>query len=206
MNRNGDNSGRASIHSNFSGLNYAPDIHNLADPLESHITSQGSSDFRNNLFLSQPDGNNPWTLSLEPTLSFTQSVASTTSFSAESSSASDGRYPSEIFQRQPELEPFELYSSSLDQPPSANNKAVASFHPRSASGLTIEASPPDRRSTGPQASHIAISHRNESIRTRNVIQKTKEFAASSSNSLLQNHPSPKMKSIHHLRALTPWWM
>jgi hypothetical protein len=161
---------RASIHSNYSGLNYAGVCH-LIDRLDSRITPP-QADCSNTLFLSQPHGNNPWTLALEPTLSFTESALSTTSLSGESSSTSNGRCPSEISQQQPELVPFEVYSSSLDHPPIVNDETEALCHCRSVSRPSVAALSPERRSTDPKSSHLTIGHRNGSTR---VLQKTKEF-------------------------------
>lgn len=160
---------RASIHSNYSGLNYAGACH-LIDQPDSRITPQAGCS--NTLFFSQPDGNNPWTLSLDPTLSFTGSGVSTTSLSVESSSASDGGCASEICQQQPELVPFEVYSSSTAHPPIVNDDAEALYHCQSASRPSVEALSSGRPSTNPKSSHLTIGHRNGSIR---VLQKTKEF-------------------------------
>lgn len=161
---------RASIHSNYSGLNYAGVCH-LIDRLHSRITPQDTSGCSNTLFFPQPDGNSPWTLSLDPALSFTESGLSTTSLSVESSSASDGGCPSEICQ-QPELGPFQVYSPSLDRPLIVNDEAEGLNHRRSASRLSVEALPPEQGSTNPKSSNLTIDHRN---RSTNVLQKTKEF-------------------------------
>ena len=169
-----DQSERASIHSNYSGLNYAS-VCDMIDRLHSRITPQDTPDCRNILSFSQPDGNSPWTLSLEPALSFIESGLSTTSMSVASSSASDGGCPSEIFQQQPEIVPFQVYSTSLDHPPIGNDEAGALYHRRSASRLSVEALPPEQCSTNPKSSHLTIGHRNRSIRSTNVLQKTKEF-------------------------------
>ncbi|KIM48154.1 hypothetical protein M413DRAFT_439878 [Hebeloma cylindrosporum] len=159
---------RASIHSNYSSLNYAGVCH-LIDRLDSRTTPQ-DIEYNDTLFFSQPDGNNAWTLSLEPTPSFTEPGLSTTSLSVESSSASDSGCTSEIFQQQPVLVPVEVYSPSLDHPPTVNDDTEASHHHRSGSRPSVEALPLEQSSTHPQSSHFTIDHR-----SRNVIQKTKEF-------------------------------
>lgn len=164
----------ASIHSNYSGLNYAGVCH-LIDQLHSCTTPQDTSDSSNTLFFSQPDGNTPWTLSLEPALSFIESGFSTASLSVESSSASDDGCPSEICQQQPELVPSQVYSTSLGRPPIVNDQAGALYHRQSTSRLSAEALPLEQHPTNPKSSHLTINHRNGSIRSTNVLQKTKEF-------------------------------
>jgi len=164
---------RASIHSSYSGSNHS-DAYHLIDRVNSGITPQDSSDYSNALFFPQPDGNNPWTLSLEPTLSFTESGHSTASLSVESSSASDGGFPSEIRQ-QSEPAPFEFHSPSLDHPPIVNDESKALYPRRSTPRPSVEVSTPERGSTNPESSHLTIGDRNASIRSRSVIQKTKEF-------------------------------
>jgi hypothetical protein len=178
---------RASIHSNYSGLNYAGVCH-LIDRLHSRITPQDTSDSSNTLFFSQPDGNNPWTLSLEPALSFIESGFSTTSLSVESSSASDDGCPSE---QQPELVPSQVYSTSLDRPPIVNDEAEGLHHRRSASRLSVEALPPEQPSTNPKSSHLTIDHRNRSIRSTNVLQKTKEFCRKFKRLITSKPSKPK---------------
>jgi hypothetical protein len=169
-----DQSERASIHSNYSGLNYAS-VCDMIDRLHSRITPQDTSDCSNTLSFSQPDGNSPWTLSLERARSFAESGLSTAALSVESSSASDGGCPSEICQQQPELVPFQVYSASPDHPPIINDEVGALYHRRSASRLSVEALPPEQCSTNPKSSHLTIGHQNRSIRSTNVLQKTKEF-------------------------------
>jgi len=183
---------RASIHSSYSGFNYG-DAYHLIDRVNSGITPQDSSDCSNALFFPQPDGNSPWTLALEPTLSFTESGHSTTSLSVESSSASEGAFPSDICQ-QPEPAPVEFHSPSLDHLPTVNNGSKASYHPRSTLRPPVEALTTERGSTNPKSSHPTIGDRNASIRSRNVIQKTKEFCRKFKRFITSTSSKPKREN------------
>lgn len=190
-----------STYSNYSGLNY-PRVCTLIARLGNGVTSEQSltpsrpqnispvsprqilrrrfeneyHEQRNNdIPLSQPDGNDPWTLSLEPTLTSAEpSISQTsTSSSTESSSASeDEDTPRRYFPTT-----FPSQSQSFSQQRSFNSSRANVTHDtevsttRRGSDNSVYALPHEGSVSPPRL----IGE--ESSRSRNVVQKTKEFCS-----------------------------
>ncbi|KAH9486886.1 hypothetical protein JR316_0000951 [Psilocybe cubensis] len=215
-----------STYSNYSGLNY-PRMCTLITRLGNGITSEQSltashpqnvspvsprqilrrrfeneyHDQRNNDFsLSQPDGNDPWTLSLEPTLTSAEpsiSQTSTSSSSGTSNTSEDEDAPRRFF---PAAYPSR--SQSFFQQSSSNPSRVRATYDTEVSTT--------RR--GSENSVYALSREEiyapesaspprpigeDAPRPRNVVQKTKEFC-SKFKKLLVPKKAPKPKDVKGL--------
>lgn len=192
----------ASAHSDYSDINYTG-ISNLITRLDADNASQASdiswsessprdvwrqSRRRNDdvqpqlssqpstLLLSQPDGDNPWTLFLDPTLTSTESEAvspsSTTSLSLMSSFAHDNERASRhTVTPAPSLRPPFRLTGKPNQPTTSLPPPQQGIHfpvyglQEPLQSAFIEPGP----STG------TVNPLNESIRTKNFLQKTKSF-------------------------------
>lgn len=218
---------RESTHSNYSGLDYARVCHLIAR-LGNGTTSDQSltpnhpqnppqvsnprqilrrrleneyHDHRNNEFpLSQPDGTNPWTLSLEPTLTSTESSisqSSTRSSSNESSSTSEN-----------EVIPRRYFPSTF-----ASSQSNSFFQQRSFNSSRANATHDTEVSTTRQGSNNSIYALplveefvrepvspprpvgGEPSRSRNVVQKTKEFCSKFKKLLVPKKASKGPKDV-----------
>ncbi|KAF8973974.1 hypothetical protein BDZ97DRAFT_1912417 [Flammula alnicola] len=186
-----------SVHSGYSVLNYAG-VYNLIAGLDAGGTFQESVDswsqssLRNNaarhirrpsiedsrlntLQLSQPDGDNPWTLSLDPTLTSTEesvSQSSTTSLSTHSSSVLQGRTSDMSQHSLGSISSFQLAS-----PRTVEHQQEEVGTTRQGSDVSAYALPLEQRFHNPIPPPFVIGPPNGSIRSRNVIQKTKDLCS-----------------------------
>jgi hypothetical protein len=126
------------------------------------------------LQLSQPDGNNPWTLSLDPTLTSTESEAasqaSTASLSLEAEFPPDDERPS--FMSRDTLPSV----ASLQDPSSPHTVYYEEdiiTTPRNSQSSPYNVLSEPR--SNPAPSPLTYHHSDDSVRSKNFIQKTKEL-------------------------------